>query len=132
MKNPKHFLSEFNDLVRDLGISKDVAELLGSRLKNINLLSSETSFSWYKHREKEFTNFFSKEGNLIFCNDIQGLMECFKIEYNSSEWRVFIDLSIKSLKIVSLHNANTFASIPIGHSVYLKENYNNLGDFRES
>jgi hypothetical protein len=64
--------SELNDLVRDLGLYKDAAELLGSRLKNKNLLSPGTSFSWYRHREKEFTQFFSKEGNLVFCNDVQG------------------------------------------------------------
>ncbi|GBM43452.1 hypothetical protein AVEN_74170-1 [Araneus ventricosus] len=59
--------SELNDLVRDLGLSKDGAEFLGSRLKNKNLLTPGTSFSWYRrHREKEFTQCFSKEGNLVF------------------------------------------------------------------
>ncbi|GBL85454.1 hypothetical protein AVEN_34634-1 [Araneus ventricosus] len=37
--------SDLNDLVRDLGLSKDGAELLGSRLKNKNLLTAGTSFS---------------------------------------------------------------------------------------
>jgi len=53
-------------------------------------------------------------------------VKCFEIEYNSTEWRVFIDSSVKSHRVILLHNANTFASIPIGHSVYLKENYNDL------
>lgn len=118
--------SELNDLVRDLGLSKDAAELLGSRLKNKNLLSSGTSFSWYRHREKEFTQFFSKEGHLVFCNDVQGLMKCFDVEYDSSEWRLFIDSSKASLKAVLLHNGNTFASLPMGHSVHMEENYNDL------
>lgn len=118
--------SELNDLVRDLGLSKDAAELLGSRLKNKNLLTPGTSFSWYRHREKEFTQFFSKEGNLVFCNDVQGLMKCFDIEYDPSEWRIFIDSSKTSLKAVLLHNGNTFASLPLGHSVHLEENYNDL------
>ncbi|GBM60303.1 hypothetical protein AVEN_81658-1 [Araneus ventricosus] len=78
--------SELNDLIRDLGLSGDGAELLGSRLKNKNLLTPGTSFSWYRHREKEFTQFLSKEGNLIFCNDVQGLMKYFDIEYDPSEW----------------------------------------------
>ncbi|GBM68299.1 hypothetical protein AVEN_126837-1 [Araneus ventricosus] len=65
--------SELYNLVRDLGLSKGEAELLGSRLKNKNLLTPGTSFSWYRHREKKFTQFFYKEGNLIFCKDIQGL-----------------------------------------------------------
>lgn len=105
--------SELNDLVRDLGLSKDAAELLGSRLKNKNLLSPGTSFSWYRHREKEFTQFFSKEGNLVFCNDVHGLIKCFEIEYDPSEWRIFIDSSKTSFKVVLLHNGNTFASIPM-------------------
>ncbi|GBM72188.1 hypothetical protein AVEN_309-1 [Araneus ventricosus] len=37
--------SELNDPIRDLGLSKDGAELLGSRLKNKNLLTPGTSFS---------------------------------------------------------------------------------------
>ncbi|GBM78011.1 hypothetical protein AVEN_13029-1 [Araneus ventricosus] len=37
--------SELNDLVRDLGLSKDGSEFLGSRLKNKNLLTPVTSFS---------------------------------------------------------------------------------------
>ncbi|GBM66874.1 hypothetical protein AVEN_213367-1 [Araneus ventricosus] len=86
--------SDFNDLVRDLGLSKDGAELLWSRLKNKNLLTPGTSFSWYKHREKEFTQFF--------CNDVQGLRKCFDIEYDPSEWRLFIDSSKTSLKAVLL------------------------------
>lgn len=123
--------SELNDLVRDLGLSKDAAELLGSRLKNKNLLSSGTSFSWYRHREKEFTQFFSKEGNLVYCNDVHGLMKCFEIEYDSSEWRIFIDSSKTSLKAVLLHNGNVFSSLPIGHSVHMEENYNVLATILE-
>lgn len=113
-------------MVRDLGLSKDAAELLGSRLKNKNLLSPGTSFSWYRHREREFTQFFSKEGNLVFCSDVQGLMKSFEIEYDSSEWRLFIDSSKTSLKAVLLHNGNKLASLPVGHSVHLEESYNDL------
>jgi hypothetical protein len=39
--------SELNVLVRDLGLSKDCAEILGYRLLSKNLLSPGTSFSWY-------------------------------------------------------------------------------------
>lgn len=122
---------QLNDLVRDLGLSKDAAELLGSRLKNKNLLSSGTSFSWYRHREREFTQYFTKEGNLVYCNDVRGLMKCFEIEYDSSEWRLFIDSSKTSLKAVLLHNGNVFASLPMGHSVHMKEHYNDLATILE-
>ncbi|GBM00023.1 hypothetical protein AVEN_30745-1 [Araneus ventricosus] len=118
--------SEINYLVRDLALSKDGAELLGSRLKNKNLLTCGYSFSWYRHREKEFTQFLSKEGNLIFCDDVQGLKKCFDIEYDPSKWRLFIDSSKTSLKAVLLHNGNSFAPLSLGHSVHLEENYNDL------
>ncbi|GFV78887.1 uncharacterized protein TNCV_4079871 [Trichonephila clavipes] len=58
--------SDLNDLVRDLGLPKDTAEILGSRLKEIQLLNSGVSFSWYRFREKEFVPFFTQEGNLVF------------------------------------------------------------------
>ncbi|GBM84390.1 hypothetical protein AVEN_145076-1 [Araneus ventricosus] len=110
--------SELNDLLRDLGLSKDGAELLGSRRKDKNLLTPRVSFSWYRHREKEFTQFFSKEGNLVFRNDVQGLMKCFDIEYDPSEWSLFIDSSKTSLKAVLLHDGNLFASLPLAYSVH--------------
>ncbi|GBN21312.1 hypothetical protein AVEN_108174-1 [Araneus ventricosus] len=110
--------SEINDLVRDLGLSKDGVKFLGSRLKNKNLLTPGTSLSW--------SWFFSKEGDLVLRNDVQGLKKCFGIEYDPSEWRLFIDSSKTRLKAVLLHNGNSFSSLPLGHSVHLEENYNDL------
>jgi hypothetical protein len=43
-----------------------------------------------------------------------------------NEWRLFIDSSKRSLKAVLLHNGNYYTSLPIGHSVHLKESYENL------
>ncbi|GFX11644.1 uncharacterized protein TNCV_5142191 [Trichonephila clavipes] len=37
-----------------------------------------------------------------------------------------IDSSKRSLKAVLLHNGNRYASVPVGHSVHLKECYENL------
>lgn len=42
---------ELDDLVRDLALSKESAQLLGSRLAEKNLLGSSTHFAWYRHRE---------------------------------------------------------------------------------
>ena len=118
--------SELNALVRDLGLPKDSAEVLESRLKDKNILAPGTSFSWYRSREKEFVSFFSQEGDLVFCSDVPGLMACFKIEYAPDEWRLFIDSSKRSLKAVLLHNGNKYTSMPVGHSVHLKECYENF------
>ena len=44
---------------------------------------------------------------------------------NLKEWRLFIDSSKRSLKCAFLYNGDKFGSIPIGHSVTLKEKYQN-------
>jgi hypothetical protein len=38
--------SELNDVIRDLGLPKDKAELLDSRLKEKYLLAAESSIYW--------------------------------------------------------------------------------------
>ncbi|GBN25264.1 hypothetical protein AVEN_272263-1 [Araneus ventricosus] len=53
-------------------------------------------------------------------------MKCFDIEYDPSECRLFIESSETSLQAVLLHNSNSFASLHLGHSVLLEENYNDL------
>ncbi|GFW24301.1 uncharacterized protein TNCV_605501 [Trichonephila clavipes] len=118
--------SDLNDLVRDLGLPKDTAEVLESRLKEKHLLNSGVSFSWYRFREKEFVPFFTQEGDLVFCNNVPAILEMFKIIYEPEEWRLFINSSKRSLKAVLLHNGNRYASVPVGHSVHLKECYENL------
>jgi hypothetical protein len=44
--------SELNDLVRDVGLSKDCTEILGSGVQSKNLLSPGTSFLWYRNRDR--------------------------------------------------------------------------------
>ena len=62
----------------------------------------------------------------MFCIDIHHLLENVGLrEYKPKELRLFIDSSKRSLKCVLLHNGNKFGSIPIGHSVTLKEKYKN-------
>ncbi|GBN02286.1 hypothetical protein AVEN_263056-1 [Araneus ventricosus] len=53
-------------------------------------------------------------------------MKCFDTEYDPSEWRLFIDSSKTRLEEVLLHNGNSFASLPLGHSLQMEENYNDL------
>ena len=51
--------SELNDLIRDLNLTKDKAELLESKLKEKNLLADDNAFYWYRNNEKEFFEFSS-------------------------------------------------------------------------
>ena len=42
--------AELNDLIRDLSLSKDLSELLLSRLKEKNMLQKEKNVTFYRNR----------------------------------------------------------------------------------
>ena len=72
---PKCFSQiELNDLVRDLGLSKQAAEVLASRLKERNLLDSFAKVSYFRTRDENFVNFFSEVNLFVYCHDISGLL----------------------------------------------------------
>lgn len=117
---------ELNDLVRDLSLSKKQAELLASRLKGWNLLEKGTTISSYRRREEEFRRFFSVDGNLVYCTDVDSLMRELGDCHDPKEWRLFIDSSKLSLKAVLLHNGNVKPSTPIAYGAHMKETYDNM------
>ena len=118
--------AELNNLVRDLYLPKASTFTLGSRLKAKRMLSTDTTFAWFKHRKIEYIYFFAKEYCLVYCVDVQGLIKKLGTVYNSNDWRLFIDASKPSLKAVLLPNTNQFASIPLAHSTCIKESYKNV------
>ena len=123
---------ELNDLIRDLNLSKEASEVLASRLNEKNLLQLGTNITFYRKREKDLLPYFSKENNLVFCNNVGGLVQQMGLaEYNPQEWRLFIDSSVRSLKCVLLHNGNKYASIPIAHSTSMKEEYESIKQILE-
>lgn len=118
---------ELNNLIRDLALSKEASEVLASRLNDKKLLERGTKITYYRTRDKAFLTFFTKEDNLVFCNNVNGLMQEMGLsKYLPSDWRLFVDSSKRSLKCVLLHNGNVYASIPIAHSTTMKEEYNNI------
>jgi len=46
----------------------------------------------------------------VFCNDVCSVMEVLDHEYNPDEWRLFIDSSKLSLKVVLLHSGKRLPS----------------------
>jgi len=126
--NEPHLLTQgdLNDNVRDLNLSKKQAELLGSRSKGWNLLCHNTKVCLYCGRHEEFKYIFSQEDGVMFCNDVCSVMEVLGHEYNPDQWRMFIDLSKVSLKVVLLHKGNRFPSIPLAHAANMKENYESV------
>lgn len=68
----------------------------------------------------ELKPIFGKQGSLVFCDKISKIIQYLD---DANKWKLFIDYSQKSLKNVLLHNGNQLTSIPIAHSVHLKETY---------
>ena len=117
---------DINDPIREMALTKSNAELLISRLKQWDLLDEGVRITSQRKRHRGFSTFFSFREGLCYCHDIRGLFEAIRIPCNTSDWRLFIDSSSKSLKAVLLHNTNKCPSIPLAHSVHIKENYENV------
>jgi len=81
---------------------------------------------FYRGRHEEFKDFFSQEDGVMFCNDVCFIMEVLGHEYIPDQWRLFIDLSKVSLKVVLLHNGNRFPSVPLAYAANMKESYESM------
>jgi len=77
-------------------------------------------------RHEEFKDFFSQEDCVVFCNDVCSVMEVLGHECNPHQWRLFIDSSKVSLKVVLIHNGNRFPTVPLAHAANMKESYENM------
>ena len=118
--------TELDDLIRDLGLTKSGAELLASRLGEWNLLGKDCKSIAYRKRHAQFSVYFTVDGNLSYCKDVNGLFAAIGIEHVPSQWRLFIDSSSRSLKAVLLHNGSKHPSIPVAYSAQMSETYENI------
>ena len=107
-------------------LTKEKAQILGSRLQQWNLLEPGTTISLFRSRNQNLAGYFASAENICYCKDIDGLMSELGCEHNPADWRLFIDSSKKSLKVVLLHNGNIKPSIPVSYSILRKETYNTM------
>jgi len=63
---------------------------------------------------------------VVFCNDVCSVTEVLGHELNPDQWRLFIDLSKVSLKVVLFHKGNKFPSVPLAHAANMKEGYESM------
>jgi hypothetical protein len=107
-------------------LSKGQEELLASRLKSWNVLEKGTKICYYRQRQHEFQHMISLQDDLVYCNDVDSLLDALGQQRNPGEWRLFIDSSKLSLKAVILHNGNEKPSIPLAFAAHMKESYDNM------
>lgn len=117
---------DLKDLVRDLKLAKEDAELLGSRLQERNFLKRGVHVTVFRKRHELLSTFFVKEDSICYCENIDGLMDEIGFLHRVKDWRLFIDASTASLKAVLLHNGNEKPSIPVAHIVNMKESYESM------
>ena len=58
--------SELNDLIRDLNLPKQSAEVLASRLQKKHLLKAGTSVLFYRNWEEKLRKYFQSDGQLVY------------------------------------------------------------------
>ena len=63
---------------------------------------------------------------MVFWHDSSGLFDGLIQEHQPSDWRLIIDSPQRSLKTLLLHNGNSEPSLPIIHSIQLKETYDKM------
>ena len=88
--------------MRDLGLSKNAAEILASRLQEKALLNKTTKVSYLRNREQVFVEFFK---------EVSFLQKLGIPLNNTNDWRLFLDSSKRSLKCVLQHNSNVYAAV---------------------
>jgi hypothetical protein len=81
---------------------------------------------FYRGRHEEFNYFFSLEYAVVFCKAVCSVMNVLIHEYNPDQWRLFIDSSKQSLKVVLLHYGNRFPSVPLALTANMKESYESM------
>jgi hypothetical protein len=66
--------------------------------------------------KKNLEEFFTMEGTLLACRDVDGFFKALNMSHCPDEWRLCIDSSKVSLKAVLLHNGNVLPSILVGQA----------------
>lgn len=118
--------AEFDDLVRDLYLTKHMSELLGSRLQQWKLLKIDVKITATRERSASLAAWFDVNDKICYCKNIPMLFAEMKQRFDPQEWRLFIDGSISSIKAVLLHIGNQKPSVPVAFAIGIKEEYSTM------
>lgn len=122
---------DLNDLIRDLYLTKDMSELLGSRLQQWKLLQIGVRITATRERSANLAEWFDIKDKICYCKNIPMLFTELKEHFDQNEWRLFIDGSKSSIKTVLLHIGNQKPSVPVAFAIWLKEEYKTMEEILE-
>lgn len=93
---------ELRDLVKLMKCPKDGAEILAAFLKKKSFLKKGVKVTQFRKRNENFKKLFDwdADGTFVYCTNINRLFsEMYQTTHNPAQWRLFIDGSVKSLKV---------------------------------
>jgi len=115
----KWSMDSFNDFCRELNLSKLLSRKCLTMLKkdhDIQKKLTSVTIRKVNERSKDIAAFFSNSGNFVYCANIQGLMTYLGVAYKSSDWCLFMDSSIASLKGALMYRNSKLPSIPVAYA----------------
>ncbi|KAI8116178.1 hypothetical protein CVS40_11714 [Lucilia cuprina] len=116
-------------IVKKLKLSQNNAMTLASELKRVNILAPDDKVTTYKHRQEQYMGYFmlSEDATYAYCQDVPALMKEMGIcNYNPTSWRLFIDASTRSLKVVLLFEDNSIKPVPLMYAIGMKESHDTM------
>jgi len=118
--------TQLDSFIKALYLSKSDAKLAGRMLQQFGVLDKNTRTKIYDDRDREFVPFFSynTDLSLVYCSNVLGLVNQLNFTTDVvSDWWLFIDGSVSSIKAVLLHKECLYSSIPLAYSRVGKETY---------
>ena len=72
-------------------------------------------------RFEEIKDFLLQEDGFVYRSDVCSVLEVLGHEYNTDQWRLFIDSSKVTLKLVLLNKGKRLLSVPLVHAANMNE-----------
>lgn len=97
---------------------------LAKELKSVNVLVPGVKVTSHKNRQEPFMPYFmlSEDATYEFCQDIPGLVNEMGISsHNPIRWRLFIDASTRSFKVVLLFADSSFKPVPLVYAIGMRK-----------
>jgi len=67
------------------GAAKGKAELLASRMKQWKYVDEGVKITCYRYRQKNLEEFFTMEGTLMACKNVEGLFKALNLSHCSDD-----------------------------------------------